>query len=97
MSANYNFDYEFEICNCGFPTGDENCSSGHCLPFSETYALCTLPDISGTRYQLIYNKVEELLRMLSQIEHLRSFSSFITIDNYRYKISIGNQSFTPFS
>ena len=96
MSADYSFDYEFQICNCGFPTGDTNCSSGNCLPFSETYALCTLPDPSGTRYQLIYNKIEELLILVNQIQHLREFSSFVTIDNYRYKVSIGNQSFVNF-
>lgn len=96
MSTDFNFDYEFQICNCGFPTGDLECISGNCLPFSETYALCTLPDPSGTRYQLIYDKIEELLLMLSQIKYLRSFSSFITIDNTVYKISIGNQSFVSF-
>ena len=94
--SNFNFDYEFQICNCGFPTGDPECSSGHCDPFSTTYALCTLPDPSGTRYQLIYNKVEELLTMLAQIQHLKSFSSFIIIDGYRYKISIGNESYVNF-
>ena len=96
MSADYSFDYEFLICNCGFPTGDPECSSGNCLPFATTYALCTLPDPSGTRYQLIYNKVEELLNLVSQIQHLKNFSSFITIDDTKYKITIGNESFSPF-
>jgi hypothetical protein len=96
MSADYSFDYEFVICNCGFPTGDPECPTGNCLPFSTTYALCTLPDTSGTRYQLIYNKVEELLNLVAQIKHLKIFSSFITIDNYRYKVTIGNESFTEF-
>ena len=90
------FDYEFLICNCTFPLGNTMCKSGNCLPFEDTYALCTLPDSSGTRYELILNKVNELLTMLNQIKHLHNFASFITIDNYRYKIKIGNENFVKF-
>jgi hypothetical protein len=96
MSADYNFDYEFILCNCSFPLGEENCTSGHCDPFSTTYALCTLPDPSGTRYQIIYDKIIELLTLISQIKHLRNFSSFVVVDNYRYKITITNESFVSF-
>jgi hypothetical protein len=96
MSADYSFDYEFLICNCSFPNGDVNCTSGHCDPFSTTYALCTLPDPSGTRYQIIYDKMIELLTLVTQIKHLREFSSFVVIDGTRYKISITNESFTAF-
>lgn len=91
-----NFDYEFKICDCSFPTGNLNCESPNCHPFLVTYGLCTLPDLSGTRYTLIYNKVEELLIMLHQIKYLRSFSSFVTIDGYKYKVSIENECFVNF-
>jgi hypothetical protein len=96
MSTNYEFDYEFKICNCSFPNGDVNCTTGHCGLFSETYALCTLPDVSSTRYEKIIEKIDELLKLISQIEHLRVFSSFIKIDEYRYKISVTNESFVNF-
>lgn len=96
MSADYSFDYKFLICNCSFPDGDVNCTSGHCNPFSTTYALCTLPDPSGTRYEVILAKIQELLTLVIQLKNLREFSSFVTIDGIRYKISITNESFVNF-
>lgn len=94
--SNFDFDYEFEICNCSFPEGDPQCTSGHCDAFDDTYALCTLPDPSGTRYNLIIEKIQSLLVIVSQISYLRGFSSFITIDDKKYKISIINDSFVNF-
>lgn len=96
MSADYSFDYEFLICNCSFPDGDVNCTSGHCDPFSTIYTLCTLPDPSGTRYAIILAKIQELLILVVQLKHLRELSSFVTIDGTRYKISITNESFVTF-
>lgn len=94
--SNFDFDYEFEICNCSFPQGDPQCTSGHCDPFDDTYALCTLPDPSSTRYAIIFQKIQELLAIVQQISHLRGFSSFVEIDGRKYKVSIINESFVNF-
>lgn len=94
--SNFDFDYEFEICNCSFPQGDPECTSGHCDPFADTYALCTLPDPSGTRYTKIVAKIENFLGLVSQLSHLKQFSSFIEIDGTKYKLTIINDDFTNF-
>jgi hypothetical protein len=87
--------YEFQVCNCSFPNGNVNCIP-ICVPFSTMYSSCTLSDVSGTRQQIINNKIIELIEVMSRFKDLHSLSSFTIIDGYTYKITIHNKFFKMF-
>lgn len=85
--ASLTFDYEFII---------NNNEIDNTTIFDNIYDLCTLPDTSGNRKTIIKDKSIELSNMLVKLKNLRTFSSFILIDNYNYKITINNTSFVNF-
>jgi hypothetical protein len=85
--ASFTFDYEFII---------NNNEIHNTTDFDNIYNLCTLPDPSNNRKAIIKNKSIELCNMLVKLKNLRTFSSFILIDDYNYKITINNTSFVNF-
>ena len=73
------FDFEFKL--------DTNSSLDQ---FNSIYSVCTLPDPSNTRRDLIYKKFKDLTVILSDLIHLRNMTSFVVSDRYRYKITVNN-------
>ncbi len=81
LNAIYNFDYEFNF---------DNDSIIDINKFNEVYNKCTLEDQSGNRKDIIYNKCVEILTLLNIAKGIRIFSSFLNIDNKRYKVTVLN-------
>jgi hypothetical protein len=81
LNAIYNFDYEFSF---------ENNDIIDTNKFDIIYNQCTLPDPSGNRKELIYKKCLEIVQLLLAAPGFRIFSSFVNVDNKRYKVTISN-------
>jgi hypothetical protein len=62
--------------------------------FNTIYDQCTLEDPSGTRRTLIYNKCLEILQVLIITPGIHVFSSFVQVDNKKYKITVRNTVWT---
>lgn len=81
MSLDYHFDYEFS-----FDINDVVDTER----FNSIYDKCTIPDVEGGRRDIIYNKCLSILVLLQVASGIRIFSSFITIGNLKYKVTIFN-------
>lgn len=81
MSFDYHFDYEFS-----FDINDIMDTSR----FDTIYNKCNIPDTTGTRKDIIYNKCLEILALLAVASGIRIFSSFVTINNIKYKVTVFN-------
>ena len=83
MSLNsiFNFDYEFY-----FYTEDVTDP----IKFDTIYNQCTIPDPSGNRKDLIYKKGLEIVQLLSVALGFHIFSTFVKIDNKKYKVTVHN-------
>jgi hypothetical protein len=83
MSLNtiYDFDYEFSFDNNDITDTDN---------FDTIYNKCKIIDQSGKRKEIIYNKYLEILNLLLISPGFRIFSSFVSIDNIIYKVTIFN-------
>lgn len=62
--------------------------------FNTIYDKCTLEDPSGTRRTLIYNKCLEILQVLTITAGIHVFSSFVTVDNIKYRVTVHNTVWT---
>lgn len=62
--------------------------------FNTIYDKCTLEDPSGTRRTLIYNKCLEILQVLTITAGIHVFSSFVHVDNKKYKVTVHNTVWT---
>jgi len=81
MSFDYHFNYEFsfdinDIVDIG--------------RFDTIYNKCTIVDMTGNRRDIIYNKCLDILTLLTVASGIRIFSSFVTIDNITYKVTVSN-------
>lgn len=83
MSLNTDFDFAYEFY---FYENDIT----DLAKFDTIYNQCALPDPSGTRKSLIYNKCLEYLTILSIKNGIHVLSSFIDVDNIRYKLTVHN-------
>jgi hypothetical protein len=83
MSLNPDFDFAYEF------TFYEDDVTDH-VRFDAIYNQCTLPDPSGTRKNSIYNKCLEYLTILTVSNGIHILSSFINVDNTRYKVTVHN-------
>ena len=83
MSLNTIFDYDYEF---SFLTDDVI----DITKFDTIYNQCALPDPSGNRRNVIYNKCLEILQILAITKGIRVFSSFVNIDNTTYKVTVHN-------
>lgn len=90
MSNPFSFDYEFcftdnELVN--ITVEDDNDL------FDNVYNQCTIPDPSGTRRQVIFDKTLYFKKFLTDIGDLHSYSSYVKLDGYSYKICILNHTY----
>lgn len=85
MSFDYHFDYEFS-----FDINDITDTSS----FDIIYNNCNIPDTTGNRKDIIYNKCLQILELLATTSGIKVFSSFSTIDNKKYKVTIFNIAWT---
>jgi len=83
MSLNTIFNYDYEFYFFTEDVADIN-------KFNTIYSQCTLPDPSGNRTNLIYNKCLEIVQLLLVTSGLRIFSTFVNVDNKRYKVTVHN-------
>lgn len=83
MSLNSIFDYDYDFYFFTDDITDTN-------KFDTIYNKCTLPDPSGDRRNLIYNKCLEIIQLLSISPGFRVFSSFVNVDNKTYKVTVYN-------
>lgn len=58
--------------------------------FNIIYDKYTLEDPSGNRRTLIYNKCLEILQILTITPGIHVFSSFVNIDNKKYRVTVRN-------
>ena len=77
----YKFDYEFSF---------DNNDIKDTVKFDEIYNQCKIIDDSGERRSLVYNKCIEILNLFNIAPGFRTFSTFITFNNNKYKITIYN-------
>ena len=56
--------------------------------FDNVYNQCTVPDPSGTRRQVIFDKIIYVKHLLKSNSNLRFFDSSVTLDGYSYKVVI---------
>jgi hypothetical protein len=85
MSLDINFDYEFS-----FDINDITDTAR----FNTIYNKCNIQDKTGNRRDIIYNKCLEILEFLAVAPGIRIFSSFVTIDNAIYKVTVFNIQWT---
>jgi hypothetical protein len=83
MSLNPDFDFAYEFY---FYENDVTDSAR----FDTIYNQCTIPDPSGNRKNLIYNTCLEYMSILSVVDGIHILSSFVDIDNTRYKVTLHN-------
>ena len=81
MSFDYHFNYEFS-----FDIND----IVDIARFDTIYNKCTIEDTTGNRRDIIYNKCLDILALLTVASGIRIFSSFVTIDNIKYKVTVFN-------
>lgn len=62
--------------------------------FNTIYDKCTLADPSGNRRTLIYNKCLEIIQILTITPGIRVFSSFVDINDIKYKVTVSNTVWT---
>ena len=58
--------------------------------FDTIYNKCNIPDTTGDRRDIIYKKCLETLTLLGLASGIRIFSSFVTINNTIYKVTVFN-------
>ena len=81
MSFDYDFNYEFS-----FDIND----IVDINRFDTIYNKCNIPDTTGDRRDIIYKKCLETLTFLGVASGIRIFSSFVTINNTIYKVTVLN-------
>ena len=87
MSSSGIFDFDY---NFSFLTEDIT----DLIKFDTIYNQCTLPDPSGNRKNLIYIKALEIVQFLLVSPGFHIFSTFIKVDNKKYKVTVHNMIWT---
>jgi hypothetical protein len=73
--SSLDFDYEFIFTSGSFD--------------QVVYDNCTLLD-SGTRQAVVESTISEIQTIFINVPGVREFSTFVNVDNYRYKITVRN-------
>lgn len=84
------FDFDFEFCiRCDSMHASDVVDNGD--DFDTVYNTCTLPDTTGTRRQVIFDKCTSLRKILkTSFNKSSSYASFINLGEHRYKVCIIN-------
>ena len=75
-SHNYYYDYEFDFVNGVFD--------------QYIYDLCTIPDPSGTRLEVIKTTLDNIVKIFVGVPGFHIFSTFVQLDDKYYKITTNN-------
>jgi hypothetical protein len=74
--SNLEFEYEFNFVNGLFE--------------QTIYDNYQIVDTTGTRQTIIENMVDEVLKIFTNVPGLNIFSTFVTVNSVKYKISVKN-------